>query len=411
MEIYSHPDIPEILSLPGNSNCCDCNAEKPKWASLNNGVFLCLKCAGIHRSLGSEITLIRSLQIDSWTDNQILYLSKGGNNKFKQNLSEYNIPPNLQIDLKYKSKAADYYRKLLKNEVEKIANKKYYKETEIIKPKLEEGKEIIELKKDHKVNNLNLNKNVNEEKKEEGFLGVFSSFLNNVKKTAGDVAGKITKEIDELKIGEKIKGAGDTVVDYAIAGGNFIKNKSEQAINSDFVQGITKTAESGFNTVVEKTKLLLNKDNNQQQNINPNLLENNESEAKKNEDVEMSDIIDNNNNNVNNLNDINNINNINKLDNVNNNNNDNAIPNKENKNEDIQKKEEIISEEKQKEENKSDKVDEKQKEDNKLDKIEEKQKEENKIEIGANDNSNNAIDNKIVKEESVEHVQEKPENP
>ena len=398
MEIYSHPDIPEILSLPGNSNCCDCNAEKPKWASLNNGVFLCLKCAGIHRSLGSEVTLIRSLQIDSWTDNQILYLSKGGNNKFKQNLSEYSIPPNLQIDLKYKSKAADYYRKLLKNEVEKISNQKYYKETEIIKPKLEEGKEIIELKKDQKVNNLNLNENVNEEKKEEGFLGVFGSFLNNVKKTAGDVAGKITKEIDELKIGEKIKGAGDTVVDYAIAGGNFIKNKSEQAINSDFVQGITKTAESGFNTVVEKTKLLLNKDNNQQQNINPNLLENNESEAKKNEDVEMSDIIDNNNNNVNNLNDINNINNINKLDNVNNNNNDNAIPNKENKNEDIQKKEEIISEEKQKEENKSDKVD-------------EKQKEENKIEIGANDNSNNAIDNKIVKEESVEHVQEKPENP
>ena len=361
---------------------------------MNNGVFLCLKCAGIHRSLGSEITLIRSLQIDSWTDNQILYLSKGGNNKFKQNLSEYNIPPNLQIDLKYKSKAADYYRKLLKNEVEKISNKKYYKETEIIKPKLEEGKEIIELKKDQKVNNLNLNENYNEEKKEEGFLGVFGSFLNNVKKTAGDVAGKITKEIDELKIGEKIKGAGDTVVDYAIAGGNFIKNKSEQAINSDFVQGITKTAESGFNTVVEKTKLLLNKDNNQQQNINPNLLENNESEAKKNEDVEMSDIIDNNNNNnVNNLNNINNLNNVN-----NNNNNDNAIPNKENKNEDIQKKKEIPSEEKQKEENKSDKVD-------------EKQKEENKIEIGANDNSNNAIDNKIVKEESVEHVQEKPENP
>ena len=398
MEIYSHPDIPEILSLPGNSNCCDCNAEKPKWASLNNGVFLCLKCAGIHRSLGSEITSIRSLQIDSWTDNQILYLSKGGNNKFKQNLSEYNIPPNLQIDLKYKSKAADYYRKLLKNEVEKISNQKYYKETEIIKPKLEEGKEIIELKKDQKLNNLNLNENVNEEKKEEGFLGVFGSFLNNVKKTAGDVAGKITKEIDELKIGEKIKGAGDTVVDYAIAGGNFIKNKSEQAINSDFVQGITKTAESGFNTVVEKTKLLLNKDNNQQQNINPNLLENNESEAKKNEDVEMSDIIDNNSNNVNNLNDINNINNINKLDNVNNNNNDNAIPNKENKNEDIQKKEEIASEEKQKEENKSDKVD-------------EKQKEENKIEIGANENLNNVIDNKIVKEESVEHVQEKPQNP
>ena len=56
MEIYSHPDIPEILSLPGNSTCCDCNAEKPKWASLNNGIFLCLKCAGIHRCFGVDIS-------------------------------------------------------------------------------------------------------------------------------------------------------------------------------------------------------------------------------------------------------------------------------------------------------------------------------------------------------------------
>ena len=115
MEIYSHPDIPEILSIPGNSNCCDCNVEKPKWASLNNGVFLCLKCAGVHRSLGLDFSTIRSLQIDSWTDKQILYLSKGGNTRFKNNLSEYKIDPDSQPELKYKCKASDYYRKFLKN--------------------------------------------------------------------------------------------------------------------------------------------------------------------------------------------------------------------------------------------------------------------------------------------------------
>ena len=93
MEIYSHPDIPEILSLPGNSTCCDCGIEKPKWASLNNGVFLCLKCAGIHRGLGVDISTIRSLQIDSWTDKQILYLSQGGNFKLQKILEEYGIDP------------------------------------------------------------------------------------------------------------------------------------------------------------------------------------------------------------------------------------------------------------------------------------------------------------------------------
>ena len=163
MEIYSHPDIPEILSLPGNSNCCDCNAEKPKWASLNNGVFLCLKCAGIHRSLGSEITLIRSLQIDSWTDNQILYLSKGGNNKFKQNLSEFNIDPNTQIDSKYKSKAADYYRKILKNEVENLQKKLdkiAFENNENVR------KVLTEVEKEKAINN-NLSLKISEMKKKE----------------------------------------------------------------------------------------------------------------------------------------------------------------------------------------------------------------------------------------------------
>ena len=310
MEIYSHPDIPEILSLPGNSNCCDCDAEKPKWSSLNNGIFLCLKCAGMHRSLGVDISTIRSLQIDSWTDKQIIFLSKGGNDKFKKNLSEFNIAPNTQIDLKYKTKAADYYRKILKREVEKSINKDY-KEIEIIKPSLEEGKEIIDIKKgQEEVNNSKVIGQYNEQKKEdEGFLSVFGSFLNSVKQTAGDVAEKITKEFDELKIGDKLKDAGDTVAGYARESGNYIKDKTQQVLNNEYVQGITKTAESGINLVIEKTKTLLNNDNNnQQQNINPNLLNRNDNDE--NNNIQMSEIInDGNNNNDNNINVINNINN------------------------------------------------------------------------------------------------------
>ena len=93
MEIYLHSEIPEILSLQINSTCYDCGIEKPKWASLNNGAFLCLKCAGIHRSLGADISTIRSLQIDWWTDKQILYLSQGGNFKLQKILEEYGIDP------------------------------------------------------------------------------------------------------------------------------------------------------------------------------------------------------------------------------------------------------------------------------------------------------------------------------
>ena len=376
MEIYSHPDIPEILSLPGNSNCCDCNTEKPKWASLNNGIFLCLKCAGVHRSLGVDISTIRSLQIDSWSDKQILYISKGGNDKFKKNLSDYQIPLESTIELKYKSKASDYYRKFLKNEVEKTSNKDY-KEEEIIKPNLEEGKEILDIKKGQsEVNNTNVIGKYNEPKKEEGFLSVFGSFLNSVKQTAGDVAGKITKEIDNLKIKDKLKEAGDTVVDYAKAGGNFIKDKSQQALNSDFVQGITKTAESGINTVIEKTKVLLNNDkDNQKQNINPELIKNEE-----NEKIQMSEIINDNNNNISKINEINNANN-NVVENINNKENQNEI------NQNKEEKKEEIKEEKVNEENK----------------VEKKKKKKN-------ENVNDVIPKKL-EEENVKHEPENIQNP
>ena len=384
MEIYSHPDIPEILQIPGNSACCDCNSEKPKWASLNNGVFLCLKCAGIHRSLGVEISTIRSLQIDSWTDKQILYLSKGGNEKFKKFLSEYQIDSKSQIDLKYKSKAADYYRKSLKNEIEKTTDNDY-KEIELIKPSLEEGKEIIDIKKgQEEVNNSNVIGAYNEQKKEEGFFGVMGSFFNSVKKTAGDVAGKITKEIDDLKIGDKLKETGESIVGFAKAGGNFIKDKSQQAINSNFVQGITKTAESGINSVIEKTKTLLKNDkDNQKQNLNPNLLKNNEIQAEnglKNDNIQMSDIINDNNNNIGNINNANDVVNEGEI-----------------KNEENQKTEEIKNDEGLKKEEKEN---------------EPKPLEETKIENESknNENINNVIENKEIKEENIRHEPEIPKS-
>lgn len=386
MEIYSHPDIPEILTIEGNSNCCDCNAEKPKWASLNNGVFLCLKCAGVHRSLGIEVSTIRSLQIDSWTDKQILYISKGGNARFKNNLLEYKIDPNSPTELKYKSKAADYYRKNLKNEIEKTSNKDY-QPIEVVKPSLEEGSQLIEVKSGQvDVNNSKVIGTYNEQKKDEGFFGAFGSFINSVRQTAVETAGKLTKEIDDLKLGDKLRDAKEKVVDYAIISGNYIKDKGQQALNNEYVQAITKTAESGINKVIEKTKVLLNNDD-QKQNLNPNFLKNNEEQ--KNDNMQISNII----NEGNNLND----NNINNNNNINDNNV--VLNNGEVKNEEIPKKEEnVVNEEQKKDENVVN--EEQKKEENVVN--EEKPKEENQ---------NNNIDNKKIEEESVKHEPENQQNP
>ena len=55
---------------------CECQAVHPsyagpRWASWNLGVFVCIRCAGIHRNLGVHISRVKSVNLDSWTPEQI----------------------------------------------------------------------------------------------------------------------------------------------------------------------------------------------------------------------------------------------------------------------------------------------------------------------------------------------------
>lgn len=49
-----------------NQLCCDCGSlEQVEWISLNLLVVVCIDCSGVHRSLGSHVSKIRSLTLDT----------------------------------------------------------------------------------------------------------------------------------------------------------------------------------------------------------------------------------------------------------------------------------------------------------------------------------------------------------
>lgn len=64
-----------------NKLCTDCNNPHSQWVSINIGCFLCLRCAGVHRSIGVHITKIKSITLDNWTTSQYNFLRQHGNTK------------------------------------------------------------------------------------------------------------------------------------------------------------------------------------------------------------------------------------------------------------------------------------------------------------------------------------------
>jgi len=58
--------LDDCLKQPGNRTCAECGSKQPRWASTNIGVFVCIRCSGIHRNLGVHISKVKSVSLDAW---------------------------------------------------------------------------------------------------------------------------------------------------------------------------------------------------------------------------------------------------------------------------------------------------------------------------------------------------------
>lgn len=142
-----HSFPPACLSLlqkiDGNQRCIDCGERDPQWAAVSYGAMMCLQCSGHHRSLGVHVSLVRSVSMDEWSLEQVLNMLEGGNSQLlsffvRHHLTVDSCPVNKTTvtkenvtRLRYKTKAASFYRTQMNIHVSKVLEAGPYRGREI----------------------------------------------------------------------------------------------------------------------------------------------------------------------------------------------------------------------------------------------------------------------------------------
>ncbi|KAG7194199.1 uncharacterized protein KQ657_004909 [Scheffersomyces spartinae] len=85
----------DMLNSRVNENRCgECGAAYPTWASYNLGVFLCGRCASVHRRVlvPGKYSRVKSLSLDDWSDEQLDHLGRLGNKRSRKRWNLKRVP-------------------------------------------------------------------------------------------------------------------------------------------------------------------------------------------------------------------------------------------------------------------------------------------------------------------------------
>mmetsp|Transcript_19618 Transcript_19618/g.36094 ORF Transcript_19618/g.36094 Transcript_19618/m.36094 type:complete len:287 (-) Transcript_19618:963-1823(-) len=232
-----------IKSNPENERCFECGTGETPFVSLSLAIFLCHVCAEVHRTLGVNLSFVRSIDFDSWSIKQLKIVSAGGNEKLREFFGTYCIPPDYPIETKYRLVAAEYYRQRLATVGQSLV-------FDVPPPTLEEGLRPIEAALDEAPSAPEL-----PEQKKSGFGRLFASAVSMTKKAAGKIsegAQKVKESPTYQAVSSTAKSTLNTVGQGIQAGANWTAEKGKVITENPKVQATMISVKSAVSSTVTR---------------------------------------------------------------------------------------------------------------------------------------------------------------
>jgi len=264
MQAFPNNDIYELMNIEDNKKCLDCQAENPRFVSVNNGIFLCETCSKIHKRLGDNISKIKSLISDELTQEDIAILKIGGNARYRNFIKEYGIEEEYNKVYKYHLKLSEYYRLLLYAEVNKGNAPDEYDRLIHSKPSVEIGLQVMETLTTENLKIMTQPPKSEFQQDVSDIADKIGSIFSTIGKKVNETAEKfgIPQKFDETrnKITERVKNFGERhpsiqnaatkTAEAFTSAKNYTAEKLNQIIESETVKNVKGKINDTYNNVI-----------------------------------------------------------------------------------------------------------------------------------------------------------------
>jgi stromal membrane-associated protein len=104
-------ELKRLRGLSGNSRCADCGVQDNSWASVSHGVFICVTCSDVHRSVGTHVTKVKGCTgTYLWGPDELTKMQTSGNQEADANYGTEKVSPRASKEQKQRY-VSDKYEK------------------------------------------------------------------------------------------------------------------------------------------------------------------------------------------------------------------------------------------------------------------------------------------------------------